>query len=75
MSSHTAKAISTSAIWMSVAIVLTFGVFRMNYDGILGLFMLPGIVAMLGGFAWYATREVWNASPTPNPTNQSSALE
>ena len=68
MTNHTAKAVSTAAIWLAVALVLTFGVFRMTWDGILGILLLPGITAMLGGFAWYATREVWNAPPQPQST-------
>jgi hypothetical protein len=75
MASHSAKALSTAAIWLSVAVVLTFGVFRMSYDGILGILMPPGMVALLGGFAWQATREVWNGSPAPASANQTSAVE
>jgi hypothetical protein len=60
MNSELSKTISTSVIWLSVACILTFGVFKMNVSGdalpILMLFVLPG--AMIWG-AVVATKIIW----------------
>ncbi len=64
MNSELSKTISTSVVWLSVACVLTFGVFKMNVSGdalpILILFCLPG--AMIWG-AVVATKVIWQARP------------
>jgi preprotein translocase subunit SecF len=47
MSSELSKTISTCAIWIALAVILTFGVFRDSVDGFTTV-VLTGIV-MLGG--------------------------
>jgi hypothetical protein len=64
MHPHTARTLSTCAIWIAVAVILTFGVFRMTWDGISGLFVLPMAILIICGMAGYATSEVWK-QPQP----------
>jgi hypothetical protein len=51
-----AKAISTSAIWISVAVILAFGLFRMNGDD--GFFIVATAIIM--GCAFLATFVIWH---------------
>src|SRR3954471_408644 len=62
--SEAAKAISTSAIWLSTAVILTFGLFRMNGDF---LFFFLGM-AIIAGAAAGATVAVWHRPPAAPPT-------
>lgn len=76
MGSETAKAISTSAIWVSTAVIMTFGLFRMNGDF---LFFFLGMVIIAGAAAG-ATVAVWHRPPAVQPTpenepNQSAVHE
>jgi uncharacterized membrane protein len=60
MNSELSKTISISVIWLCVACILTFGVFKMNVSGdalpVLMLFVLPA--AMIWG-AVAATKIIW----------------
>jgi hypothetical protein len=64
MNSELSKTISTSVIWLCVACILTFGIFKMNVSGdalpVLMLVCLPG--AIIWG-AVVATRIVWQSRP------------
>jgi hypothetical protein len=64
MTSDVAKTISTCTIWLSVAIILTFGLFRMNADGI--HFVVA--TALIMGAAIAATASVWHSNVTKSPT-------
>ena len=64
MGSEAAKAVSTSAIWLSTAVIMTFGLFRMNGDF---LFFFLGIVIIAGAAAG-ATVAVWHRPLTATPT-------
>lgn len=64
MGSETAKAISTSAIWLSTAVIMTFGLFRMNGDF---LFFFFGM-AILAVAAMGATVAVWHQPNAKPPT-------
>jgi hypothetical protein len=63
MTCELSKTISTCAIWLATAVILTFGVFRMNGDMV--FFWIT--TAMIAGIAYAATRVVWN------PTHQTVA--
>ena len=62
MNNELAKTISTCAIWLSVACILTFGIFKMNVNGypvvFLIVFCLP---AMIVGCALKATTTIWKS--------------
>ena len=62
MSSELSKTITTCTIWIAVACILTFGVFKMNVSGGFGIFLLffciP--VAMIAG-AVAATWVIWGS--------------
>lgn len=65
MGSEAAKAISTCGIWLATAVILTFGLFRMNMD-FLAFFLGTAIIA---GAAAGATAVVWqNPRATPPST-------
>ena len=51
MNSELSKTISTCTIWLSVACILTFGIFRMNINGGMFVFLLCFCipVAMIAG--------------------------
>lgn len=60
MSDPAARAISTASIWLSVAIIIAFGLCRMNFsEGII----LLGVLVFICGFAALATALVWRAAP------------
>ena len=72
MNTELAKTISTCAVWLSVACILTFGLFRLNATGdiiaILVFFCLPALIV---GGAVKATMEIWKApaiSREPQPS-------
>ena len=60
MGSESAKTISTCAIWFSTAIIMTFGLFRMNGDF---LFFFLGM-AIIAGAAAGGTVAVWQKPKT-----------
>ena len=68
MQDNTARTIATVAIWAAVAIVLTFGAFRVNWDGY-GVVILLGCVVAVCTAAGYGTVAVWGqlAKPAPEP--------
>ncbi len=53
------KAIATTGIWISVAIILAFGVFRMNFSGDGSFVLLIVIPSIVLGCATTSTRYVW----------------
>ncbi len=77
MNSESAKTISTCAIWLSVACILTFGIFKLNADGemvvFLVFFCLP--ILIVGG-AVKATTEIWKSraeNPAPRAETPAAA--
>jgi len=40
MNNELSKTISTCAIWLAMACILTFGIFKMNVDGLPGVFFI-----------------------------------
>jgi hypothetical protein len=59
MQDSTARAISTVGIWLAVAIILTFGVFRMNWGDIIATIFMAIIVLIICAAAGIATAAVW----------------
>jgi hypothetical protein len=57
MTNELSKTISTCTIWLATALILTFGVFRMNGE----FFFFFVITAMIAGAAVGATHIVWNS--------------
>ena len=55
MTSEIARTIATSAVWISTAIILAFGLFRMN--GPIELFLFGTLFVMLGATA--STAFIW----------------
>ncbi len=75
MNHELAKTISTCVIWLSIACILTFGIFKLNANGdlvvFLVLFCLP--VLFVGG-AVKATMEIWKSRPQADaPASVSAA--
>jgi hypothetical protein len=58
MIDSTAKTISTVGIWMAVATILTFGVFRTNWNGA-GMIVLLIVVVAICAAAGVGTAAVW----------------
>ena len=59
MSSELAKTISTCSIWLAMAVIFTFGLFKMNGDA----FFFIVATVILAGAAVAATALVWHAIP------------
>lgn len=62
MKDATARAISTSAVWLSVALVLAVGVFQRNWTGDAALMLLGLVVIVLCGSAAGATVAIWRGA-------------
>ena len=58
MKDSTAQAISTVGIWIAVAIILTWGVFRTNWSD-MGLVAMVAIVFMICAAAGLGTAAIW----------------
>jgi hypothetical protein len=56
---QSSKAVSTVGIWIAVAIVLVFGVFRMNWNGDVAMLLMVLIVIIICGAAGVSTAAVW----------------
>ena len=72
MNSELAKTISTCAIWMAVAFILTFGFFRMNFNGnetFILLIVVPTVICLS---AAGATAVVWKCGPEVKPSRDSA---
>jgi hypothetical protein len=65
MTSEVAKTISTCAIWLATAVILTFGVFRVTMSGGVESFCFLFVVAplIIAGAAAGATTAVWYPWP------------
>jgi len=69
MNNELAKTISTCAIWLSVACILTFGIFKMNVNGYTVVFLVEFCLpAFIVGAAVKGTSEIWK----PHAQNQSA---
>ena len=61
MSELTARAVGTVGIWIAVAVILAFGVFRANWNGSLAMFLMFMVVVC--GAASISTTAVWGWRP------------
>jgi hypothetical protein len=59
MQETTARTVATVGIWLSVAIILAFGVFSRNWNGDTALFALVVIVVTVCAAATISTAFVW----------------
>jgi hypothetical protein len=59
MRDTTARALGTIGIWISVAVILAFGVFRINWNGDSALFAMFLTVVVICGGATISTAAVW----------------
>jgi hypothetical protein len=60
---NSARTISTITIWLSIAMVLTFGVFRLNWTGTAGLSVVLIIVALICSAATITSAIVFGWKP------------
>ena len=60
MNEPTARAIGTAAIWISVAIILAFGICRMNWGDAFPFIL---VIALICAAAAAATSFVWGLRP------------
>ena len=60
---NSARTISTITIWLSIAMILTFGVFRLNWTGAAGLSVVLIIVALVCSAATIASAIVFGWKP------------
>jgi len=71
MSSELAKTISTCSIWLAMAVIFTFGLFKMNGDA----FFFIVATVILAGAAVAATALVWQTIPFADRTGGTSRNE
>ena len=60
---NSARTISTITIWLSIAMILTFGVFRLNWTGAAGLSVVLIVVALICSAATIASAIVFGWKP------------
>jgi hypothetical protein len=60
---NSARTISTVTIWLSIAMILTFGVFRLNWTGTAGLSVVLIIVALICSAATVTSAIVFGWKP------------
>ena len=60
---NSARTISTITIWLSIAMILTFGVFRLNWTGTAGLSVVLIIVALICSAATVTSAIVFGWKP------------
>ena len=63
MTEVTARAISTVGIWIATAVILTFGVFRVNWNGDAAMFFMFMIVIIICFAASVSTAAAWGWKP------------
>ena len=72
MSEHSARAIAAVAIWLSIGLILTFGVFRLNWTGAAAMSVMFALVMLAFVAATICTAIVcgWKpwAQTNPGPT-------
>lgn len=73
MSNETSRTISTAAIWLSVTVILTFGICKMNFEdplrSLLISFLLPLLIVVAATVATWILWRPRSASPgSPAPT-------
>ena len=71
MNNESARAVSTAAVWISTAVIMTFGLFRMNGEF---LFFFLGM-AILAGAAVGATFAIWQERPPTTSSAPSGGTE
>ena len=64
MTDTTARTIGTVGIWLAVAVVLTFGVFRADWNGTLAMLLMLVVVALICAAATISTALVWAWRPS-----------
>ena len=60
---NSARTISTITIWLSIAMILTFGVFRLNWTGAAGLSVVLIVVALICSAATIGSAIVFGWKP------------
>lgn len=77
LNDNSARTISTVAVWLSMAMILTFGIFRVNWTGTTAMALIFIIVTLICAAAAFATAIVWGWKPwirtnrsTPEPAPQ-----
>jgi hypothetical protein len=69
MNEVTGRTIGTASIWIAVAVILTFGVFRMNWNGDLAMLFLLIIAVTLCAAAGISTAAIWGWKPNQRPSD------
>jgi hypothetical protein len=64
MNEYQARTISTAAIWISVAFLFIFGVFRFNWNGLLAGVLWTAVAIALAAAPAVATQAIWNRPPS-----------
>jgi hypothetical protein len=72
---NSARTISTITIWLSIAVILTFGVFRLNWTGATGLSVVLIIVAMICSAATVTSAVVFGWRPWIRTNTSASESE
>ncbi len=71
MNDNQAKTLSTVAIWIATAVIFVFGVFRMQWDGVLaGMFWMV-ISLVLAIAPAVATQAIWSRASSKDDSNGS----
>lgn len=71
MNDYQAKTLSTVAIWIATAVIFVFGVFRMQWDGVLaGMFWMV-ISLVLAIAPAVATQAIWSRPSSKDDLNGS----
>jgi hypothetical protein len=63
MTEPTARAVGTIGIWLATAIILTFGVFHMTWNGDIATLLMLILVLAICAAATIATATVWGWRP------------
>lgn len=66
MNEVTARTLITISIWFGVTIILTFGLFKMNFDGVEGMFILFFLTLLVLSAAVGTTAIIWLYKPPGN---------
>ena len=66
----TAKTICTVSIWIATTIILTFGIFKSNWNGGLAMLLMLVVVGFICGAAALSTAAIWGwRLPGRRPSN------
>ena len=70
MTGELAKTISTCSIWLGTTVILTLGVFHMNWNGDGAMLLMVLIVVVISGAAGVSTAAVWGWKPGKSPSDE-----